>query len=54
LSDNRDYRDNRDYHLYEIDRNNPWSFDETRFANISRNKKVVSVVSLFFRGDRGP
>ncbi len=46
-SDYRDYRnffrqsDNRyfaiiteyfAYHLYEIDHNNPWSFDETRFA----------------------
>jgi hypothetical protein len=35
LSDNCDYRDNRDYHLYEIDHDNPWSFDETHFANIS-------------------
>jgi hypothetical protein len=32
LSDNRDYRDNRDYHLHEIDRDNPWSFEETLFA----------------------
>ncbi len=32
MSDNCDYCDNRDYHLYEIDRDNPWSFDESRYA----------------------
>ncbi len=32
LSDNRDYCDYRDYHLYEIDPDNPWSFAETCFA----------------------
>jgi hypothetical protein len=25
-------RNDRDYPLYEIDRNNAWDFDETRFA----------------------
>jgi hypothetical protein len=26
---NRDYRDVHEYHLYEIDRDNPWGFGET-------------------------
>jgi hypothetical protein len=53
LSDNRDYRNNRNYHLCEIDLDNPWSFEETRFAKHFAKQRVVSLVSLFFRGDRG-
>ncbi len=60
MSDNRDYRDNRDNHLYEIDHDNPWSFDETHFAKHFAKQEGVSLVSLFSegtegrRGDRGP
>jgi hypothetical protein len=32
MSDNHDYCDDRDDRLYEIDHDNPWSFDETCFA----------------------
>jgi hypothetical protein len=61
LSDNRDYRDNRDYHLYEIDRNNPWSFDETRFTkHFAKQEGRLGSFAVFSegtedcRGERGP
>jgi hypothetical protein len=40
-----------DYRDYRND--NPWSFDEKRLQNSSLNKRVVSLLSLFSRGDRG-
>jgi hypothetical protein len=42
------YRDDRDYRLYEIDRDNHWGFGETHFAKFSRTRGVVSLL-LFFR-----
>ncbi len=45
---------------YTKDHDNSWSFDETRFEKISRNKRAVLLVSLFLdrtegrRGNRGP
>ncbi len=53
MSDNRDYRDNCDYHLYEIDRNNPWSFDETRFEkHFAKQEGPLSCFAVFQRGQR--
>ncbi len=60
MSDNRDYRD---YHLYETDCDNPWSFDETcfakhfakqegRFAVFQRGQTAVEGTEGR-RGDRG-
>jgi hypothetical protein len=51
LSDNPDYRDNRDYHLYKIDCNNPWSFDETRFAkHFAKQEDRLGSFAVFQRG----
>ncbi len=53
MSDNRDYHNNHDYHLYEIDHNNPWSFDETRFAKrFARQEGRFARFSVFQRGQR--
>jgi hypothetical protein len=53
LSDNRDYRDNHDYHLYEIDHKNPWSFDETHFAkHFAKQKGHLGCFAVFQRGQR--
>jgi hypothetical protein len=53
LSDNRDYRDNHDYHLYEIDHKNPWSFDETHFAkHFAKQESHLGGFAVFQRGQR--
>ncbi len=56
MSDNRDYRDNRDNrnnHLYEIDCNNPWSFEETCFAKcFAKQKGRFTCFAVFQRGQR--
>ncbi len=54
MSDNRDYRDNRDYHLYEIDHDNPWSFGETHFAKYFAKQEGRFACFALFRGDIGP
>jgi hypothetical protein len=51
--DYRDYRDNRDDHFYEIDRNNPRSFDERCFAKHFA-KQEGRFACFFYIGDRGP
>jgi hypothetical protein len=53
LSDNHDYRDNRDYYLYKIDCNNPWSFDEMRFAkNFAEQEGRLGSFAVFQRGEK--
>ncbi len=53
MSDNRDYHGNRDYHLYEIDRNNPWSFNETCFVNnFAKQVGHFACFTVFQRGQR--
>jgi hypothetical protein len=46
----------RDYRLYEIDRDNPWGFDETHFAkNFTKQEGLFHLCwfSEGCRGDRG-
>ncbi len=52
MSDNRDYRDNRDYHLYEIDHDNSWCFDETHFAKHIAKQEGRFACFALFRGQR--
>jgi hypothetical protein len=52
LSDNRDYRDNHDYHLYKIDHDNPWSFDEMHFAKHFAKQVGRFACLAFQRGQR--
>jgi hypothetical protein len=53
MSDNRNYRGNRDYHLYEKDHNNPWSFDETRFEkHFAKQEGRLGCFAVFQRGQR--
>ncbi len=53
MSDNCDYRDNRNYHLYKIDHNNPWSFDETHFAkHFAKQEGHLGCFAVFQRGQR--
>ncbi len=54
MSDNRDYRDNRDYHLYKIDMDNPCSFDQTHFATHFVKQEGRFACFALIRGDRGP
>ncbi len=54
---NHDDRDDRDYRLYEIDRDNPWGVGETRFANHFKKQEGLFRLGCFSegrRGDRGP
>jgi hypothetical protein len=64
LSDNHDYRDDRDYGLYKIGHDNPWNFDETRFAKYFVKQKGSFCLFCCFQraaegteghtGNRGP
>ncbi len=50
MSDNRDYRD---YHLYEVDRDNPCSFDETRLEkHFAKQEGRFTLFAVFQRGQR--
>jgi hypothetical protein len=52
-SDNRDYRNSRDYHLYQIDHDNPWGFDEMRFAkHFAKQEGRFACLAVFQRGQR--
>jgi hypothetical protein len=53
-----DYRDDRDYLLYDIDRDSPWYFDETRFGKyFTKQEGLFRLFRCFsegHNGDRGP
>ncbi len=50
---NRGYRDDRDFHLYKIDRNSPWVFDEMCFAKNFTKQEGSYRLCCFSEGRKG-